>query len=142
MIITGVVWVCMSLTFAQHPNTNEIVFTVPLRLENLHQNVNKVKVVCFVTKMDGTKVGEGEMEINVPSDGNLIRTVTIKAKSIEGRDIYTGVNWYCHFELGASSLNGFFLPVTPQHNTPDTPIELYVMANPAPVCALNGVLTN
>ncbi|MBN1999684.1 hypothetical protein JW935_19170 [candidate division KSB1 bacterium] len=126
------VWFILVLTLifaarsinAQSSNDREIKFTVPIRLLSLHQNISKVKVSCSVTDGNMMEVGKAETEIDVPSSGDLIQTIYLFAHSVPQRDIMTGVQYECRYELGSNTLNGYATPVVQLSDAPINPLEI------------------
>jgi hypothetical protein len=93
--------------FAQDSTAPTVTFNVPIHFTNLHQDIIKIRVACWVyptsDKSHGS-LGFNNLEIPCPTDGNINQTVTVVVSQIPGKDITQATYYEVLFDLEGKDL--------------------------------------
>ena len=110
VLSAGFILLCMIPgVSAQDAASNQITFTIPVRLYDLHPNVQKVliKVIICDNIDDVTNpIGRENVQLDIPENGNLEQDVEVVVTLNEGYTLENAVRWDCDFVLYYTGSDG------------------------------------
>ncbi|HNQ01001.1 MAG TPA: hypothetical protein PKN59_01795 [Syntrophales bacterium] len=97
-------WVIVSLLAMIIPGVaqaEDFIFTVPLKLNNLHSKVGMVRVFCQALNPSGVLIGGGHTIVPVGPTGNLSQNVIVAFNAEPNRIAGDASQYRCWFDMKA-----------------------------------------
>ena len=102
----------LALAFPHMVWAEDFTISVPVKFSNIHEDVDKIKVLCVAKSIleNGfpTILGNGSVEEDVPENGNLKQTITVKFNASTGKNPADAKSYECSlFVVKATSESNF-----------------------------------
>jgi hypothetical protein len=116
-LVLSFLWI-LSLIVPAALFCEDFTFNVPIELNNLHLDIEKGSVNCYVEREDGVGIGGAIGEFNI-TNGNYNGIFTVAFNAAPGRDPAKGTQWCCGLFLKARGYGYFQRPSILFSNNPE-----------------------